>query len=319
MNSTLKAAMHIAIFASVGAISLASNAGEAVNQQLSVTKNPTIKVKVQRGNVQFIAWDQSSIKVEGNLDDLSEGLLLEQQGNRWVIEDKMPRSYNGKDKQGSNLKIYLPAKITLESEGVSTEVSISDFSGEIKLTQVSGDLKLKNLNGEIHANTVSGDIEAKSLSGKVTFESVSGDIEDSQSRGESTIRMVSGDIDIEAGQYSQVSIDQVSGEIKAELMTVEELKLTAISGDSELIVASSLSDATFESISADVSITFMSMPDVKFNIDGGPGGKIRNNLTADKPLKPKYSPGSTLKFETKMGQGRINISTISGKIELSGK
>ncbi|QIR15438.1 DUF4097 family beta strand repeat-containing protein [Shewanella aestuarii] len=319
MKSSLKSVIHFVILSSTATLSLSALAGDAVNQQLSVTENPSVKVKVQRGQLQFIAWDQASIKVEGNLDDLSQGLTLEQQGNHFVIEDKMPRNYNGNNKQGSNLTIYLPAKIMLDNEGVSTDVSIANFTGEIKIAQVSGNLSLNHLSGDIQANTVSGDITSKNLSGKLTFESVSGDIDDQQSEGQSTLRMVSGDIDIQAGQYSQVSIEQVSGEIKAELMTIEELKLTAISGDTELMVAHSLKDATLESISGNLAITFMTMPDAQFNIDGGPGGKIRNNLTQDKPLKPKYSPGASLTFATQAGHGRININTISGTIELASK
>jgi DUF4097 and DUF4098 domain-containing protein YvlB len=297
-------------------ISFISMAKEAVDQQLSVTDNPSVSVKIQRGNVELISWDKNSIQIKGELDELSQGLLFEVKGNTVIVEDKLPRSYQGSNEQGSKLTIYLPKQLGLDAQGVSASYQLSQLNGQITLALVSGNINAQQLSGNTKLTTVSGNINTSELAGKINLETVSGDITDNNSQGEAELRLVSGELKSQSA-FTLLTVDQVSGDISATVNQVTELSVVTISGDAQLTIGADLNKAQLESISGDMALTFTAMPNISFMIDGGPGGKIDNQLTDDKPLKQKYSPAKTLQFKTQAGTGQVNINTISGKISLT--
>ncbi|MCG9730587.1 DUF4097 family beta strand repeat-containing protein [Shewanella sp. Isolate13] len=307
LNSTLMAGAlllsHIAI------------AGEAIEQQQTVEANPTVKVKVQRGNVSFKSWDKNEITVKGTLDDLSEGFVFSVKGNKVLIEDTLPRQYSGSNKQGSELVITLPSKLKLEAEGVSADYSLGNLTGVLEISSVSGNIKANALSDKTLLQTVSGDITTRSLTGKSKLHTVSGDIKDTQSSGILSYQMVSGELTADT-QATKVEIESVSGDATIALGSVDTLSVKTVSGDLELSLDSLLSRAKLGSVSGDIEVKFLGNTDVSFNINGGPSGKISNKLTGDKVTKEKYSPQSYLKFQTGDGRAELSASTISGKIEL---
>ena len=304
-----------ALLAPLMAISALTIAAEPVDQQQDVAANPNVSVKVQRGNIEFIRWDNNSIQVKGELDELSEGFIFDVKGNTVVIEDKLPRSYQGNNKQGSQLTIYLPTQLSLDAEGVSADFALSQLNGQIAIALVSGNIEAKQLSGSNKLTTVSGNINSEQLSGKIKLETVSGDIDDKDSKGEAEFRLVSGELDTQS-DFTQVSIDQVSGDIEATLSQINQINMVTISGDANLNLGAQLSKGHLETISGDLTMAFSAAPNLNFMIDGGPGGKINNQLTDDKPIKQKYSSSQSLQFKSLSGDGQVNINTISGRISV---
>ncbi|MDO6620365.1 DUF4097 domain-containing protein [Pseudomonadota bacterium] len=291
-------------------------AAQSVEQEMTVNAKPQIELKVQRGKVEIIGWDKDLITVSGQLDELSEGFIFEQKGNQITIEDKLPNSYRGHDEDGSNLVIKLPIKLMLEAEGVSADYKIENLSGEIDLALVSGNLKANHMDGDIKLQTVSGNIESDKLNGKLELETVSGDIKDKSSAGKAQYRLVSGELESKDNQVTKLSIDQVSGDIEGNFSAVEKIKIVSVSGDIDISLSAKVTKASFDTVSGDVEVKFTQMPNLTFEIDGGPGGDINNELTDDKPLKTKYSARESIQFTTGDATGKFSVNTISGNIEL---
>ena len=304
-----------ALLAPLMVISALTIAAESVDQQHDVVANPSVNIKVQRGNVEFISWDNNSIQVKGELDELSKGFIFDVKGNTVMIEDKLPRSYQGSNKQGSQLTIYLPKQLNLNAEGVSADFSVAKLSGQVAMALVSGNIQAGQLNGDTKLTTVSGNITSEQLNGKINLETVSGDIKDNGSQGQAELRLVSGELNTDS-DYTQVTIDQVSGDISATLKAISVLNMVTISGDAQLTLGAELANARLESISGDMNLRFTEQPNISFTIDGGPGGKIDNQLTDDTPLKQKYSSSQSLQFNSLSGDGQVNINTISGRISV---
>jgi len=314
----LKYALIISLIMPLICASVMSMAKESVDQQLSVPSKPSVSVKVQRGTVELVSWDKNSIHVKGELDELSQGLLFEVKGNTVVVEDKLPSSYPDSNKQGSHLTIYLPKQLELDAKGVSTRYQLSQLNGQISLALVSGSIHAKQLSGNTKLTTISGNITTTELAGKINFESISGDITDNNSQGEAELRLVSGNLSSKSA-FTQLAIVQVSGDINAIVNQVIKLNVVTISGDAQFNLGVDLNQAKLETISGDMALTFTGMPNISFMIDGGPGGKIDNQLTDDKPLTQAYSPVKMLQFKTQAGAGQVSINTISGKISLKNK
>ncbi|MCL1137959.1 DUF4097 family beta strand repeat-containing protein [Shewanella pneumatophori] len=291
-------------------------AAERIQQQQSVQADPSVKVKVQRGNVTFKSWDKNEIAVSGTLDELSQGFIFNVSGNKVTIEDKLPRQYSGSNKDGSVLTITLPSQLKLHAEGVSADYALDSLAGKLNISSVSGNIKANNLQQKAALQTVSGDILSRSLSGKVSLQTVSGDIKDTQSSGSLRYQLVSGELTADT-QANKVSVESVSGDATIALANVDSLNIKTVSGDLELSLNTLTESATLGSVSGDIEIKFLSAADVNVDINGGPGGKIINKLTNDLVSKAKYSPQSYLKFQTGNGNAELNVSTISGKIELA--
>ena len=248
-------------------------------------------------------------------DELSEGFVFEQQGNSLNIEDKMPRHYNGSNDKGSQLTIKMPKTVKLSADTISANLQVAEAQGELDLNTVSGDIKANNLSGKPELHTVSGDIITQALDGKVKLETVSGTIQDTDSKGEMNYRLVSGDLKSQT-QAEKVTVEQVSGEVNANLSLAKEIVLRTVSGDSKVSLAKNFNRANLESVSGDIIVTFADMPDASFDLDGGPGGKIKNTLTQDEPKKQKYVPRAELSFQTGSGAASVKMNTISGDLVL---
>ncbi|MBR9728503.1 DUF4097 domain-containing protein [Shewanella intestini] len=288
---------------------------EEVSQQLTAPSHANIDIKVQRGNVKIIGWDKNLIQVEGTLDALSKGLVFKKDGDEFTIEDKLPRSYSGKRGQGSNLVINVPNKTDIEIEGISSDYNISQLVGEIELEVVSGNINASDLDGDIELSAVSGNIQASQLSGDIELETVSGNINDNHSQGEVSYRLVSGDLTA-SSQATKIKVDQVSGKIDGNFKPAKHIKVVAVSGDISLKLSDSLSRAKLESVSGDITTAFSNIPSVDVNINGGPAGKITNQLTDHNVIKGKYQPSSTLQFRVGNGAGKLSINTISGHLTI---
>ncbi|MEE1981638.1 DUF4097 family beta strand repeat-containing protein [Shewanella xiamenensis] len=290
-------------------------AAESVDKQLPMNSDTLLQIKVQRGEVQIQSWDKNEVSVTGTLDELSEGFVFEQKGNNLTIEDKMPRHYNGSDNNGSKLTIKVPKSVKLSADTISANLQISQTQGELELNTVSGNITAEALDGTPTLHTVSGDIATKGLAGKVMLDTVSGEIKDTQSKGEIKYRLVSGDLNSQT-LADKVKVEQVSGEIKADFNSAKEVNVRTVSGDTQVSLAKSFDKANLESVSGDIIVTFADTPDANFELNGGPGGKIKNGLSQDAPQRQKYVPNESLSFQTGSGSASVKMDTISGNLIL---
>ncbi|GAB1044845.1 MAG: hypothetical protein SPiBPW_32140 [Shewanella algae] len=96
----------------------------------------------------------------------------------------------------------------------------------------------------------------------------------------------------------------------------ESLKARTVSGDLSIAMQSLAGNANVDSVSGDIELKFAKLPNAAFDISGGPGGKIDNQLTQDSPKKAKYTKAESLQFQSGSGQADVNINTISGRIKL---
>ena len=263
-------------------------AAESVDKQLPISSDTLLQIKIQRGDVQIQSWDKNEVSVTGTLDELSEGFVFEQKGNNLNIEDKMPRHYNGSDNNGSKLTIKVPKTVKLNADTISANLQISQTQGELELNTVSGNISADNLGGNPTLHTVSGDITTKGLKGKVMLDTVSGEIKDSESKGE------------------------INGDFK----TAKEVNVRTVSGDTQVSLAKAFNKANLESVSGDMTLSFADVPDASFELNGGPGGKIKNGLSQDVPQRQKYVPNESLSFQTGAGSASVKMDTISGNLIL---
>lgn len=279
------------VFATTGS----AFAGEEVDETLEASADGLVEIINTRGEIEISGWDRQEISVVGELDDQAERLVFEVDGDRALIEVEMPRSVNWGD--GSDLVINVPEGSRVKFEGVSTDVSLENIAGGIKVNTASGDIDADQIQQFINIKSVSGDIEVGESSGQTNVSTVSGEIELDVASTKANINAVSGDVDARLGSFDRLSANIVSGDIEIEGSLVEagSIDITSVSGD--------------------VSLELAPPVDAEVSIQTGPGGDITNRLS-DHAVKDKFPATKSLHAKLGMGTGDIELRTVSGDIEL---
>ncbi len=266
-----------------------------IEQSLDAEGVERISIDVMRGEVTINAADTRKIVVEGKVDAAAEEVIFERRGNKVVFKIEMPRNNQLRGSSPSSLTITVPQQAAVQFKSVSADVQLNGLKNAAQLETVSGD---------IAANSIEGALDVSSVSGRIGISSVSESIR---------VNNVSGDIDIQANAEA-VMLNTVSGDVALSLPKAEKLSVTSVSGD----VVAKLEDAKvvqikMTSVNGEIDLTIGKDANAVVYMKTGPGGDIENRLTDDTPDSSFISEQS-LKFQLNSGQGRINMSTVSGDL-----
>jgi len=275
-----------------------ATAGEEVDKVLAASSSGSVKVVNTRGDVEIYGWDKDEIRVQGELDDLTEEFIFEVKGDRARIEVRLPR-YNVNWGDGSDLEIYVPENSRVDFQGVSTDTTIKNILGGLRARSVSGDITADNIRQRLHIKTVSGDIEISDSSGEANIATVSGEIEIEMDSGRIILDTVSGDIEAELEEFSALSAHAVSGGIEVE---------------GKLIGGGNID---MSSVSSDLVLTLAEPVNARLVVETGPGGDIENFLTDDEPIE-KFPSSMALEATLGTGEGMIKLRTVSGDVRING-
>jgi DUF4097 and DUF4098 domain-containing protein YvlB len=303
--------LKLLIFAGFLCLSWTAFAAEKINRSPDVSKTPYVQIEHVNGSVKVIAWDKSEVKITGTLGDSTEEFIFEKDDNEVLINVKV-KNNNGWNNWGSDngddLEIFVPRQSKVYYSAVNADVELEKIRGGARIETVNGSIDAKELAGRIRLESVNGRITASSLEGDVKISTVNGSIDSRSSKGkEDSYESVNGSIEV-FSESADINIETVNGDIKLKLGKVSQLNLETVNGSTE---ASSVGGSIRLHLQSDVS--------ARFDIEGHAGGKITNNLSADKMQKTKSGTNRWLTFFLNGGSAKVNVSTISGRIRLDKK
>ena len=271
-------------------------AGEDVDEVRTIDPDGMVHVHCTRGDLSIIGWDRSEAQVTGKLDDLARNLQFEVQGDKTWIRVRMP-DQNVNRGDGADLVIHLPHNVHLQVEAVSADIELENMTGRLAVRTVSGDVSATGLGDRIRINTTSGDVNLENGAGQVSIMTTSGD---------TTLKMAA----------THIQVDSVSGEIELELEGFDSVVTNTVSADLEL--SGRLNPAGLiesKSVNSAVELRLAAPVNARLDIRTGPGGEIDNELSDDAPRRLE-NRGMALDATLGSGNGRINIITINGEIQL---
>lgn len=308
------------VISSVFYAGMALAAGEKVEQSVELPGSATVNLENMRGYVEIVGTSGNTATLTGTLDEKAEDFSMEMRGNTLFIKVEMPRQtrFNDDESEGSRLKLVMPSDRALDVQGVSMDIEVRDLSQATKIESVSGDIDARNLSGQVRLVSVSGDIKARQLAGEVQLDTVSGDINDQDSNATDVrYQGVSGDI-YAITKARKVSVQNVSGDVELGLDEVNELSIKNVSGDFEVdLVLAANGQLKANNVSGDMNFVFHNGIDAQFDLAANAGGDIINKITDEKASKAKYGPSRSLNFRIGEGSATVDMSTVSGDIEIS--
>ena len=205
-------------------------AQETIEKRFNVPTPAVLKVNNISGSVDIGTGDEGVIHIRAVKNTHPEGgettqveISQEENGAVSVVtkyKDQYLGWVIGSEKVCDvDYVIKAPRKCSFVIHGVSDDVHMVGFEGELKLKNVSGDISLQDITGSLSLDTVSGDISTVMIT------------------GEGQIKSVSGDIDLQGAQLSSIHVTTVSGDVSLHTAILKgPYQFNTVSGDVQLLV-----------------------------------------------------------------------------------
>ena len=277
----------------------AAQAVQNIDRSLPTGATPSIEISNVQGRVTVAAWDQQVVKVTGTIEN--DKTEFEFSGDQRHVVIKVRRESNKvhHSKDDAILDIKVPAGASLDINTVSADIDVQGVRGEQRLEAVSGEITTAAYDEQLDVRTISGDAVINGTGGKarIDVQSVSGGVTVRGVDGEVEAQSVSGNVELDLGTVTRLSLETVSGNLKASLTLASDARLDA------------------ESVSGHVDVRFAKPVNGEFEFETF-SGNIENCFGPKAERKSKYAPGTELRFTQGSGGARVSVDTLSGTISI---
>lgn len=273
---------------------------ERVSQMVDAAPNGLVDISNIAGSVTVSGWSRNNVEVTGSIGRDVKELIVERDGNTVTIKVRVPS--RGGRSIASRLHINVPRNSSLDVGTVSANIDVTEISGEQELRTVSGDVNTEYTGADMKVESVSGDIEisGNSVDGEIEVRTVSGDLTLFRVGGILDVHTVSGDIIVDEGDFSRADLSSVTGDMVFQ---------AALHGGGRLNI---------DAVNSNINVDFPGDVSARFEIDTFNGG-IRNCFGPEAKRTGRYAPGWELVFTEGTGDGRVQISTVNGNVNICRK
>ncbi len=305
-------------------------AAEPIDETRAMDAAGIVDIEILNGRVTLTGWDRSEFHVGGELGEDVEGFdLRDTGGNIRFEEEREDRNRNGcwwrgcggEDYDGSTLEIQIPRASVLRFEGTNLDIDVSGLTTNTEIEIINGEIVATDLQGIIKLETVNGSIDTTDLNGRIALETVNGRIDDVNSQGSRIeYNAVNGSIRANT-RAPRISAENVNGDIDLDLGAIDELELSTVGGQLEISTElNPQAQIDISSVGGTIELILPASTSARFTINTQVGGDISNELSDDEPERSnRYVPSRELNFVLNNGNGGVDISTVTGDIELRSK
>jgi DUF4097 and DUF4098 domain-containing protein YvlB len=178
-----------------------------VDETRPAKSNGTVEVHLFSGEVRVTGWTQNFVHVKGAIDSDCK-LEITPAGDRTEISVSCHGPPEGE------LEIQVPQTGTIEVQTMSAPVSVSNVSGAVRVHSVNGDIEVRGgAPSEVEARSTSGSIVVHANAAWTRAHTVSGEVDVEGAHGRASLHAVSGECRLQGGDFSEVSMQSVSGDI----------------------------------------------------------------------------------------------------------
>ncbi|MGB7283401.1 MAG: DUF4097 family beta strand repeat-containing protein [Candidatus Acidiferrum sp.] len=208
--------------------------------------------------------------------------------------------------------IQVPRQTEVSASSVSGSESIRNVAGPVRAESVSGSVRVQDIGREVRLSSTSGTIEAENCDDDARGTSVSGSVIVSNAKGDVVAHSVSGDVQVNH-PGGRVDADSSSGSIEVHGAN-GDVKSHSASGN--LTVQGNPSGNSFwelRTLSGSVHLAVPPSANFHFSANAASG-----QISAQIPIVIEEQDKHSLRAHMGNGGGRVEISTVSGDIEVRG-
>jgi len=266
-------------------------AAREVHESAPLAPDGALTVELHCGAVNVAGWDQPRVEVAAGLEARVRALIVDGGERRLRVEVDAPTRG---DRNCADLHIKAPRAAELGVTVVAAGVQVIHWDGPAEVAAVTGDLRLRGASPRATLAAVSGDVRVELTSA-----------------AEVEVGTVSGDIDVVGLKGGRVEIESVSGDLQVEAASLSRLEASSVSGD--LSFAGGLAPdgrVDVELHSGDVTLALTGPLNARLEVETF-SGSVRGDYGA------RDSGG--LEVVAGEGRGRVEISTFSGDVKITGR
>lgn len=270
----------------------------SIDQQQPADPAGTVEIVNVAGGIAVSGWDRPEVSVTGEVGDRVERVELSHSDHHTLVRVVLPQgigTHFGGD-GSARLTIHVPNRSSLQVSLVSADLKVTGVSGSQQLRTVSGDITSEG-GGAANITSASGDVHLTVTDGAAAH-----------------VETMSGDVSVK-GAGGDVSVSTVSGGGHLGLQALRSFNLHTVSGDFE-ISARLDGPAQFavEAVSGDVKVDLSGAPAAEFDLHSLSGDI--STCGPEKPVRPRYGPGSRLMFSAGDGGANVRMSSTSGDLSV---
>jgi DUF4097 and DUF4098 domain-containing protein YvlB len=271
-----------------------------VDRTVDAAKDGHVEVSNISGAIEIEGWNQNKVEVTGTIGRDVKELIVERDGDEVLIKVKLPKGSSSASDADLHIKVPMDSSINVGT--VSADIDVSGVNGEQSLHTVSGNVTTESKGEDVSAESVSGDVEVSgdNSDSEIEANTVSGDVTLRRVSGEVVGESVSGSVEVREGSVDRADLSTVNGEVnfEGELRDGGRLNIETVNGS--------------------VDVEFTGSVSARIDIETFNGG-IRNCFGPKAERTSKYTPGLELEFTEGDGDGRVEISTMNGRVTLCKK
>jgi DUF4097 and DUF4098 domain-containing protein YvlB len=208
--------------------------------------------------------------------------------------------------------VEVPRDTAVASSSVSGSLSIRNVRGPVQAESVSGSVSARDIDRDAKLSSTSGSIDAENCGDEVRAMSVSGNVEVTQAKGDVTAHSVSGNVTVR-GPGGRVDSNSSSGSVEIRGAN-NDVKAHTASGTVD--IAGNPSGNSYwdlKTMSGPINIAVPN--DANFHLSSNAvSGEIRTQV----PIVIEEQGKHSLRARMGNGNGRVEVHTVSGSVDLSG-
>lgn len=287
-------------------VALPALATTPINETRPLAATGQVSIDNVKGRIVVRTWDRPEVQVRGQLGEGVEKLEVSGSAEALRIEVRYPQSQGGwfgwgggGDAGESLLDVTLPRTASVEVSAVSADVDVSGVAGRwLQLESVSGDVRVRD-----------------SRPGQAQVESVSGDLDLELDSRDTSVDSVSGDVQLRGALQGEVRIETVSGNASLVAQTLDELRLSTVSGDGRLQAGlAPAGSLRADSVSGQLGLVLPADTSARLRLESFSG---RISSPVGTVVTEKYGPGSHLDARLGSGSADIRVESFSGDIQVN--
>lgn len=241
------------------------------------------------GSITVSTWPKNAVRVVADhssrvaiqIDNAGPDLQIEAQHSRGL-----PTTVD--------YQLTVPKSMALDLSGVSTDVSVENSEGEVKIETVQGEVSVTGGTKSVSASSVEGEVRIRGATGRVSCTSVNGSVRVERTSGPVEASSVNGEIVLESINSEEVDASTINGTVRYEGVILEggTYRFSTHSGDVAVTVP--------ENVNATISVA-------TFSGEFSSAFPIKLNETRH---------GKRFNFALGNGGARIELESFQGSIRL---
>lgn len=186
-----------------------AHAQKAINRGWALHADGAVKIFNDVGSIRVIGWDRDSVAISGTV--ASTGTFFgggSPDGVKMGIETASGKA------NPSDFVIHVPARSRIWVRSASASIDVSEFSGSLDASTVSGAVRIQGSMSELRAESMNGTLDVSASPAYLRLKSATGGITWTGSSEDVGIVTVSGRVVVNAGSVRRARFESIDGEIR---------------------------------------------------------------------------------------------------------